>query len=99
MTSLDPRFAGNVPALVTPCRADGSADLAAMRRLVEHVVAAGVGAINILGTTNMLAAAQASGARRFVNSSTGGAISGAGTRRRRGRFSRRRWRSGWPATG
>ncbi len=34
--------------------------------------------INILGTINMLAAAQASGARRFVNSSTGGAIYGEG---------------------
>lgn len=51
MTALDARFAGNVPALVTPCRADGAADPPAMRRLVDHVVAAGVDAINILGTT------------------------------------------------
>jgi 4-hydroxy-tetrahydrodipicolinate synthase len=51
VTALDSRFAGNVPALVTPCHADGSPDLPAMRRLVEHVVTAGVGAINILGTT------------------------------------------------
>jgi UDP-glucose 4-epimerase len=34
--------------------------------------------INILGTINMLAAAHAAGARRFVNSSTGGAIYGEG---------------------
>src|SRR3954470_13187587 len=30
--------------------------------------------INVVGTINMLAAAQAAGVRRFVNSSTGGAI-------------------------
>jgi UDP-glucose 4-epimerase len=35
-------------------------------------------AINILGTINMLAASHASGARRFVSSSTGGAIYGEG---------------------
>jgi UDP-glucose 4-epimerase len=34
--------------------------------------------INVIGTINILAAAQASGARRFVNSSTGGAIYGEG---------------------
>jgi UDP-glucose 4-epimerase len=34
--------------------------------------------INVLGTINVLAAAQAAGARRFVNSSTGGAIYGEG---------------------
>jgi UDP-glucose 4-epimerase len=32
--------------------------------------------INVIGTINMLAAAQATGVRRFVNSSTGGAIYG-----------------------
>jgi UDP-glucose 4-epimerase len=34
--------------------------------------------INVVGTINILAAAQAAGARRFVNSSTGGAIYGEG---------------------
>ncbi|HEX6460712.1 MAG TPA: SDR family NAD(P)-dependent oxidoreductase [Thermoleophilaceae bacterium] len=34
--------------------------------------------INVLGTINMLAAAQAAGVRRFINSSTGGAIYGEG---------------------
>jgi UDP-glucose 4-epimerase len=34
--------------------------------------------VNVLGTINMLAAAQAAGVRRFVNSSTGGAIYGEG---------------------
>ena len=34
--------------------------------------------INVVGTINMLAAAQAAGVRRFVNSSTGGAIYGEG---------------------
>src|SRR5919201_161043 len=34
--------------------------------------------VNVIGTINVLAAAQASGARRFVNSSTGGAIYGEG---------------------
>ena len=34
--------------------------------------------INVIGTINMLAAAHAAGARRFVNSSTGGAIYGEG---------------------
>jgi UDP-glucose 4-epimerase len=34
--------------------------------------------VNVIGTINMLAAAQAAGARRFVNSSTGGAIYGEG---------------------
>jgi UDP-glucose 4-epimerase len=35
-------------------------------------------AINVIGTINLLAAAQAAGVRRFVNSSTGGAIYGEG---------------------
>ena len=34
--------------------------------------------INVVGTINMLAAAQAAGVRRFINSSTGGAIYGEG---------------------
>src|SRR4051794_6827343 len=34
--------------------------------------------INVIGTINMLAAAQAAGVRRFINSSTGGAIYGEG---------------------
>jgi UDP-glucose 4-epimerase len=34
--------------------------------------------VNVVGTINMLAAAQAAGVRRFVNSSTGGAIYGEG---------------------
>jgi UDP-glucose 4-epimerase len=34
--------------------------------------------INVIGTINMLAASHAAGARRFVNSSTGGAIYGEG---------------------
>jgi UDP-glucose 4-epimerase len=34
--------------------------------------------VNVIGTINMLAAAQAAGVRRFVNSSTGGAIYGEG---------------------
>ena len=51
MTRLDPRFRGNVPALVTPRRADGGPDLDAMGRLVDHVIAAGVEAVNVLGTT------------------------------------------------
>jgi UDP-glucose 4-epimerase len=34
--------------------------------------------VNVIGTINMLAAAQEAGARRFVNSSTGGAIYGEG---------------------
>ncbi len=34
--------------------------------------------VNVLGTINMLAAAQAAGVRRFINSSTGGAIYGEG---------------------
>jgi UDP-glucose 4-epimerase len=34
--------------------------------------------VNVIGTINMLAAAQAAGVRRFINSSTGGAIYGEG---------------------
>jgi 4-hydroxy-tetrahydrodipicolinate synthase len=48
---LDPRLCGNVPALVTPCDARGESDLAAMARLVDHVIAAGVSGLNILGST------------------------------------------------
>jgi dihydrodipicolinate synthase/N-acetylneuraminate lyase len=51
VTSLDARFRGNVPALVTPCHADGTPDLESMRRLVDHVIANGVDAFNILGST------------------------------------------------
>lgn len=52
---LDPRFRGNVPALVTPCRPDGTVDTAALRRIVEHVIAGGVKAFNVLGTTGEFA--------------------------------------------
>ncbi|MFO1058614.1 MAG: dihydrodipicolinate synthase family protein [Dongiaceae bacterium] len=52
MTALDARFRGNVPALVTPCRAGGAEpDPAGMKRLVEHVMQAGVDAVSILGST------------------------------------------------
>lgn len=49
--ALDTRFRGGAPALVTPRRDDGDADLPAMRRLVDHVVVGGADALNILGTT------------------------------------------------
>jgi len=51
MKLLDPRFRGNVPALVTPCNDAGDPDLTALHRLVDFVVERGVDAFNILGTT------------------------------------------------
>jgi len=51
MKPLDPRFRGNVPALVTPCTDAGDPDLAALRRLVDFVIERGVDAFNVLGTT------------------------------------------------
>ncbi|MBX3576653.1 MAG: dihydrodipicolinate synthase family protein [Rhizobiaceae bacterium] len=51
MMPLDARFRGNVPALVTPALPDGTPDLDAMRRLVDHVIANGVDGFNILGST------------------------------------------------
>ena len=46
--------------------------------------------INVEGTANMLAAAQAHGVRRFVNTSTGGAIYGEGRQSPRPRITRAR---------
>lgn len=51
MNMLDERFRGNVPALVTPCHPDGAPDTASMRRLVDRVLAHGVGGLNVLGST------------------------------------------------
>ena len=51
MKRLDARLRGNVPALVTPCGANGEPDLVSIARLVDHVIAAGVSGLNILGTT------------------------------------------------
>lgn len=51
MKPLDPRFRGNVPALVTPCNDAGDPDLTALHRLVDFVVERGVDAFNVLGTT------------------------------------------------
>lgn len=48
---LHERFSGNVPALVTPCTIRGEPDHEAMHALVEHVIASGVSAVCVLGTT------------------------------------------------
>lgn len=44
-------FKGSIPALVTPFAADGAPDLAALARLVERAIAAGVGGVVPCGTT------------------------------------------------
>src|SRR6185312_12340931 len=47
---LDPTM-GVMPALATPLKQDGSADEAGIKRLVDHVIAAGVHGLLPLGST------------------------------------------------
>jgi len=51
MAVLDARIRRCVPALVTPCTADGAPDLGSMRRLVRHVLDSSADAIVVLGST------------------------------------------------
>jgi len=55
MMALDRRIRGNVPALVTPCDDTATPDVAAIARLVEHVIGAGADALNVLGTSGEFA--------------------------------------------
>lgn len=48
-------FNGIIPPIVTPLHADGTIDFADLERLVEHLIAAGVGGIFALGSTGQVA--------------------------------------------
>lgn len=50
-----PRLHGVVPPLITPLAARDQLDLPALRRLIDHVIAGGVNALFLLGTTGELA--------------------------------------------
>src|SRR5262245_33564191 len=49
------RLHGIIPPILTPINADGSIDLASLRRLVEFQIAEGVHGIWVLGTTGEFA--------------------------------------------
>jgi UDP-glucose 4-epimerase len=79
LTELDIRDAEAVGAAVERARPDTIFHLAAQIDVRKSVAdPANDSRINVEGTVNVLKAAQASGVRRFVNTSTGGAIYGEG---------------------
>src|ERR671937_166711 len=79
LAEVDFREAAAVNDLVTRERPDVIFHLGAQIDVRKSVSDPAFDAtVNVIGTINMLAAAQASGAKRFVNSSTGGAIYGEG---------------------
>jgi UDP-glucose 4-epimerase len=79
LAEVDIREAGAVTDLVGRTKPDVIFHLAAQIDVRRSVADPAVDArINVEGTANMLSAAQAHGVRRFVNTSTGGAIYGEG---------------------
>jgi UDP-glucose 4-epimerase len=79
LAEVDFREAAAVNDLVTRERPDVIFHLGAQIDVRKSVSDPAFDAtVNVIGTINMLAAAQAAGVKRFVNSSTGGAIYGEG---------------------
>src|SRR6202165_2719494 len=59
---------GVLPALISPLRSDGSVDEAAVARLVEHTVQAGVRGLVALGSTGETASLDETARRAIVSS-------------------------------
>jgi len=59
---------GVLPALISPLKADGAVDEAAVARLVEHVIAGGVSGLLALGSTGETASLDENGRRTILSS-------------------------------
>jgi dihydrodipicolinate synthase/N-acetylneuraminate lyase len=64
--SVKSSYRGVVVPMVSPFTPDGSADAEAVGRIVEHLLAGGVGGVFVLGTTGEAASISAGGKRKLV---------------------------------